>query len=399
DLDGDTDIDAFTASWFPNGNKVWLNDGSGQFSTNGQTLGSAASLGVDLADVDHDNDLDAVIGNNTPGPNQLWLNNGSGQFSAGQGIDSGTTTYEIALEDFDGDLDPDLFLANFGSNQLWSNGVPGTPDAYFAVERETNTDGNDVYYWGQSGNALVPVMLSQPAPQNMDVLVRIESPGNTVTETIPFSAGSSVQMLNLVNPQPDPDIDYTLSLYVPTLANQGGTPPTDSLTFVFVDGDQGPVDCILCYLDWLLRLLNFEPTFYQLHHFDLPAQETSPQWDYYTRLFDDYSPTLSALVAQNPSLAWSSQETLQEWTPAVESLSDGTGDSFVVTADMANDTNDLFNGLKDVADPNLAALIQHEQDLLDVESLAGLTMDEAWDEFVVRRPVEELYITIILKKE
>jgi hypothetical protein len=241
-------------------------------------------------------------------------------------------------------------------------------------------------------------MLNQPAPQNMNVLVRIESPGDVTTQTIPYNVGEQVQILNLVNPQPDPDIEYTLSLFVPILSELGGE-PTDKLTFVWVEGSQGPTDCILCYLDWILRFLKFEPTFYELHHFELTEQQASAQWDFYTRLFDGYSPTLSSLVAENPSLAWMSHETLQQWTPAVGSLSDGTGDSFIISPDMVNNANDLIDELKETADPDLAAIIQREQDLIDVESMAGLTMDEAWDELLLRRPVEELFITIILKAE
>jgi len=214
------------------------------------------------------------------------------------------------------------------------------------------------------------------------------------TQTIPFNVGNQVQILNLVNPGPNPDIVYTLSLFVPMVG-----PPTDAINFVWVEGDQGPTDCILCYLDWLLRFMNFQPTFYNLHHYDFTEQQASPQWDYYTRLFDGYSPTLSSLVAENPSLAWKSNTTFQQLTPAVESLSNGTGNSYVISADMVNNLTDLLDELKDTADPDLAAIIQREEDMIDFESMVGLTMDEAWDELQLRRPVEELYITIILKAE
>lgn len=392
DLNYDTFVDAFTASWFPNANRVWFNVGGGLFVDGGQLLGTAASIGVDLGDVDDDSDLDAVVGNNVPGPNRLWVNDGSGQFNAGQGMDTGTTTYAIALEDFDGDSDPDAFFANFGPNQVWNNGEPGTPDAYFAVDRESTPKGDYVYYRGQTGNALVPVMLSQPAPQNMNVQARIEAPGGVTTQTIPFNTDDQVQMLNLVNPDPNPDVEFKLSLFVPMIG-----PPTDSLTFVWIAGDQGPSDCILCYLDWLLRFLNFQPTFYEMHSYNLPDQQNSPQWNYYTRLFDSYSPALSTMVGENPTLAWKSHTTLQQWTPAVESLSNDTGDMFVVTGYMADNLNNLFDSVKEEADPGLAAIVQREQDLLDIESLAGLNMNEVWEELQIRRPVEELYITIILK--
>jgi hypothetical protein len=66
---------------------------------------------------------------------------------------------------------------------------------------------------------------------------------------------------------------------------------------------------------------------------------------------------------------------------------------------MADNLDGLFDSVKEEADPALAAIIQQEQDLLDIESLAGLNMDEVWEEVKIRRPVEELYMTIILKAE
>jgi len=53
-------------------NKVWLNDGSGNFSGSGLSLGSSTSLDVALGDLDNDGDLDAFVANN--GADKVWLN-------------------------------------------------------------------------------------------------------------------------------------------------------------------------------------------------------------------------------------------------------------------------------------------------------------------------------------
>ena len=80
DLDGDGDLDAFVAQRSAQANKVWLNDGSGNFSDSGQSLGNSDSQGVALGDVDGDGDLDAFVGELRGDANKVWLNDGSGSF-------------------------------------------------------------------------------------------------------------------------------------------------------------------------------------------------------------------------------------------------------------------------------------------------------------------------------
>jgi len=72
DLDGDGDIDAYVVNG--QANKVWLNDGAGNFTDNGQSLGSSNSYGISLADLDGDGDIDAFVANYN-GQNKVWLNN------------------------------------------------------------------------------------------------------------------------------------------------------------------------------------------------------------------------------------------------------------------------------------------------------------------------------------
>ena len=53
DLDGDGDLDAFVAN-LDEANRVWLNDGSGNFTDSGQSLGDSDSEGLSLGDLDGD---------------------------------------------------------------------------------------------------------------------------------------------------------------------------------------------------------------------------------------------------------------------------------------------------------------------------------------------------------
>ena len=81
DLDGDGDLDAFTAN--SGANRVWINDGAGVFTDSGQGLGDHLSHGVDLGDLDGDGDLDAFVANGDDEANRVWVNDGSGSFSEG----------------------------------------------------------------------------------------------------------------------------------------------------------------------------------------------------------------------------------------------------------------------------------------------------------------------------
>ncbi|MCB0130531.1 MAG: VCBS repeat-containing protein, partial [Caldilineaceae bacterium] len=72
DMDGDGDLDLVEGN-YTGGNQVLLNDGSGNFSNTGQSLGSGVTYGIAVGDVDGDGDIDVVDANYT-GPNQVWIN-------------------------------------------------------------------------------------------------------------------------------------------------------------------------------------------------------------------------------------------------------------------------------------------------------------------------------------
>ncbi len=126
DLDGDGDLDAFVTNGslelgYPT--RVLLNDGSGQFSANGQALPAVTKAWVELGDLDKDEDLDAFLVI-LKRPSQVWINDGKGHFSdSGLRLGNDSGIRGSALGDLDNDGDLDAFASHFfgGSNTIWLN--------------------------------------------------------------------------------------------------------------------------------------------------------------------------------------------------------------------------------------------------------------------------------------
>jgi hypothetical protein len=117
DIDHDGDLDAVFANLDSSDggapNQVWLNDGTGNFSDSGQALGNARSHGVVLADVNADGHLDALVANyGTSGEgNRVYLNDGTGTFTDSLQSLGSDITDRMGVADVDGDGAPDL-IAN-----------------------------------------------------------------------------------------------------------------------------------------------------------------------------------------------------------------------------------------------------------------------------------------------
>ncbi len=133
DLDSDGDLDVFLVNGdelagVSQPNRVYFNDGQGNFTDSGQSLGLAISNSVKLADLDSDGDIDAFVanggitrGSNLEQPNEIWLNDGSGFFTLGQLLGD-AASYRVALGDIDKDGDLDAFIGNIGQdNRIWFN--------------------------------------------------------------------------------------------------------------------------------------------------------------------------------------------------------------------------------------------------------------------------------------
>lgn len=74
DLDADGDLDAYVAN--VGANKIWLNDGNGNFTATVGGFGDAPTAAVALADLNGDGAIDAVDANSTNRANKPWINGG-----------------------------------------------------------------------------------------------------------------------------------------------------------------------------------------------------------------------------------------------------------------------------------------------------------------------------------
>lgn len=148
DVDKDGDLDIYiaegTASPAPRPNKLYINDGGGNFTDESTTRlpdsPPANSTEVDFADADGDGDLDAIVAN--LGPEQLLLNDGAGFF-----VDASASNLPAPLDlfnnissearfiDVDKDNDKDILVTNENpfnpdvlkgvQNRIWINNGNG----------------------------------------------------------------------------------------------------------------------------------------------------------------------------------------------------------------------------------------------------------------------------------
>jgi hypothetical protein len=131
DLNDDGHTDAVITGWRenssdPSPNRVWINDGKGNFAETGQVLDEDMRHvhGLALGDMDKDGDPDLILGMQQAPFARIYHNDGQGRFTAAQTL--GTCGVEqIELDDLDGDGSLDVFLACNGPNEVWINDGQG----------------------------------------------------------------------------------------------------------------------------------------------------------------------------------------------------------------------------------------------------------------------------------
>lgn len=110
---------------------VFLNNGSGGFTTRQDYPAGNGSVGIVLGDFNKDRYLDLAISNNYANSVSILLNDGSGGFGNPQDHTVGTNPYGIVAGDFNKDKYIDLATANYNDDSisiLLNNGSVGFED-------------------------------------------------------------------------------------------------------------------------------------------------------------------------------------------------------------------------------------------------------------------------------
>ena len=132
DLDGDLDILLAVEFGF---NLIWINDGTGVFSSNSLQLrlgGRHDSEDAGAADFDGDGDIDLLFVSEDDQTNELFFNKSlPGDWGldfelAKPGLPLEGTSNALAIEDLDGDSNPDVLLGNAGQNFVLMGKGDGT---------------------------------------------------------------------------------------------------------------------------------------------------------------------------------------------------------------------------------------------------------------------------------
>ena len=145
---GDVNNDGFLDIYVTNygqQNKLWINDGSGNFTANDITGDTGDSYGVAMGDDNNDGFLDIYV-TNFAQQNKLWINDGSGNFTANDISGDIGNSRGATMGDVNNDGFLDIYVANGNSeqNNLWLQ-IPrddgdGSPDE--AENLAPNRDGN-----------------------------------------------------------------------------------------------------------------------------------------------------------------------------------------------------------------------------------------------------------------
>ncbi|MCH9032733.1 MAG: VCBS repeat-containing protein, partial [candidate division Zixibacteria bacterium] len=135
DYDNDGDLDLFVGHGFGTmNNKLYINDGTGNLNLlTGDVISVDANRthGCAWFDIDGDGYQDLYVANSSSQQNDLYLNQGDGSFSqitVGPAVSGFEFSLRAASGDFDNDLDLDIFVSNGGDqdNSLYVNTGAGT---------------------------------------------------------------------------------------------------------------------------------------------------------------------------------------------------------------------------------------------------------------------------------
>ena len=126
DLNNDSHLDLIEGATSFTANRVYMNDGNGNFIVTNQTFANDSTFPIAIADLDNDGDLDYINGvhhnkDGNGGKNKIFLNDGTGIFILNQTSAENDFTSAIAIADLDNDGDLDYIAGNDDANRVYLN--------------------------------------------------------------------------------------------------------------------------------------------------------------------------------------------------------------------------------------------------------------------------------------
>ncbi len=233
---GDLNGDGYTDIFFPHGDiDIMLNDGTGNFVSNGQTGFYVSSPeAVTLADFDADNDLDAVVvrGGGSGFVGKYFINDGTGQFmDSGQDLSYGCEGVDAGDIDADGDLDiaiaPWHGRVHFWLNDGLGNFIPG--DSLL----EGNEFFNDIILGDQNFDGYIDIYTDNKIWLNDNT-----NPGNFILQDFSMSASNhDFEVIDINN-------DNLLDIYLGRFSSDNG-----DIVYLCDEPNYINVDTIICFGD------------------------------------------------------------------------------------------------------------------------------------------------------
>lgn len=396
DIDGDGDVDVLIGADILGVDarlKVWKNDGSGNFTATGQTVGGSLPGAVALGDLDGDGDLDAFIARVGNLPNQVWWNNGAGTFTnSGQALGDGHST-DVALGDLDGDDDLDAFVVDSNVNTVWMNngagqftdsgqqlaadfgvGVAlgdidrdGDIDAATANQESTNR------LWRNNGAAVfTQVSLPESGMGSQNVtFADVDVDGDL--DLFVSRADLNLLFINMGGVQMG-----TMGTYLNSFQLLLSTSYTYNTVFYDFDGDHDP-DAITgegtTSRVWRNEGLSSLGVYYGIRNSILAETERG---QHYTDLYYNHTGEMTAQMIKNPSLAVDGYTTITLWKPNLETLlTENRGDA-IITQAQVDALDDFLTDLSAVGSPALQQTIATERAALPpFDTFVGQTMSAA----------------------
>ncbi len=188
DRDGNLDVVVANGRHWPEQNVLLMNQGQATFSAP-RNLGNQPdpSYATELADLDGDGDLDIAVGNDRKA-NRIFLNDGTGQFDDGSEFGEISSVRSLTLADLNGDQHVDILATCRGQQNVFylNDGTGGFGEALPFGNQDDSTIDVAVADVNRDGHPDL-VLANRDQQQNYVLL----NDGQTrFTEQVPFGTGT-----------------------------------------------------------------------------------------------------------------------------------------------------------------------------------------------------------------